>query len=94
MSEKSAREKLKKPVPYKTLGVVYVFIAALIILVGYIVHLTNVVSFSIMMPDDVLEFAISHIDLYFIEYVMLGFLTGIFLVLGIFYLKKKPIESS
>jgi len=79
-------EKLKKPVNRKSLGVVYLFIAFLIILVGYIAHLTNVVGFSIMMPDDVLEFAISHIDLYFIEYITIGFFTGIFFILGLMYL--------
>lgn len=93
MSKKSPKENEKKPVPSTTLGVVFLFIAILIMLVGYIVHLTNLVSFSIMMPDDVLEFAISHIDLYCIEYITIGFFTGIFLVLGIVYLKK-PKESS
>ena len=88
MSEKSASEQLKKPVSRKALGVVFLFISFLVLLVGYVAHLTNTVGFSLQMPDDVLEFAISQIDLYFIEYIIIGFFTGIFLVFGILYLRR------
>jgi hypothetical protein len=90
----SLPKKARKPVGRKTLGVVYVFIALLIILVGYIAHLTNSVNFSLQMPDDVLEFAISQIDLYFIEYVIVGFFTGVFLVLGIAYIGQRRQDNA
>jgi len=83
----SYSEKSRKPVNRIALGVVYLIIAILVIAVGYIVHLTNTVGFALEMSDDILEFAMSQIDLYFIEYVAIGFFTGIFLVLGIAYLK-------
>lgn len=82
-------DKARKEVSNKVLGLVFLFIAVLILLVGYIAHLTNSVNFSIMMPDDILEFAISHIDLYFFEYTVIGFFTGLFLASGILYLRKK-----
>lgn len=85
----SVNDKTRKPVSSKTLGVVYILIAILMACVGYVTHLTNKVGFTLMMPDDVLEFAISKIDLYFIEYVIIGFFTGIFCVLGIMYLKRR-----
>jgi len=88
MTEKSRKEEMKKPVSSKALGVVYLFVAILIIIVGYIAHLTNTVGFALMMPDDVLEFAISHIDLYFIEYITIGFFTGIFFILGLMLLRR------
>lgn len=86
--KESVSNKARKPVSNKALGVVFLLIAILIFFVGYIAHLTNTVGFSIMMPDDVLEFAISQIDLYFIEYIIIGFFTGIFAILGLVYLKR------
>lgn len=84
MSE-SVGDKVRKPVNKKALGVVYLLIALLVISVGYIAHITQTTVFDISNSDRIFE----QLDLFFVEYVLIGFFSGMFLVLGIAYLKQE-----
>lgn len=87
MSRKVVSNKMKEPVDLRRLGGIYIFIAILILIVGYIAHLTNTLLVN---PNLTYETLLSRIDLYFFEYVMIGFFTGLFVMLGLVYLRKKP----
>ena len=86
LSDESLSDKAQKQVSNKGLGVIYLFIAFLVILVGYIAHLTQTLMIC---PDVTYEWLMLQMDLYFFEYVIIGFFTGMFFVLGCLYLKKK-----
>lgn len=91
MSDESISDKLKKPVNNKALGAMYIFISFLILIVGYIAHITNTLMIN---PQITYETLLVRMDLYFLENVFIGFFIGIFLILGMVYLKKKPVENN
>lgn len=92
-TEESIGDKARKPVSYKALGVVYLMIAILCLAVGYIAHVSQTVFLSLEVPMIISTW---QLDMMFIEYVFVGLFTGIFFVLGIYYLmrsSKKPAET-
>lgn len=89
--EESLSEKAKKPVSHKAVGMVYLMIAILCLAVGYIAHISQTVFLSLEVP---MQIATWQLDLMFFEYVIVGLFTGIFFVLGIYYIRspEKPAE--
>ena len=78
-------EKLRQPISNKAIGVIYMFISILVLLVGYIAHLSQTLVIN---PESAYEMIVKQLDIFFIEYVFVGFFAGMFVVAGFYYLRR------
>jgi uncharacterized membrane protein len=89
MTEKAERE-MRKQTSTRTTGAVFLLLAVLIFVIGLLVHYAQVGSLPV---QEIISVQVSQIHLLFAEYVAVGFFAGMFLVVGITYIRSKDGEK-
>jgi uncharacterized membrane protein len=94
MSERMKKQfegkKLKQETNPKLTGAISILVAVLIFALGFLVHYIQIGS----LPNDaVVDLLVAQLNMKFATDFLVGFLTGIGAVVGIYYLMQKPKET-
>lgn len=94
MSERMKKQfegkKLKQETSPKLTGSVFLLLAVLIFAIGFMVHYIQIGS----LPNDaVVDLLVAQLNIKFATDLLVGFFTGIFSVIGGYYLMQKPKET-
>jgi hypothetical protein len=94
MSERMKKQfegkTLKQETSPKLTGSVFLLLALLISAIGFLVHYVQIGS----LPNDtVVDLLVAQLNIKMATDFSVGFFTGIFAVLGIYYLRQKPKET-
>lgn len=82
----NAEKEMKKETSPRTTGAVFLLLAVLIFAIGLMVNYAQVGSLPV---QTVISVQVSQINLLFVEYVTVGFFTGVFGVVGINLIRQK-----
>lgn len=88
-AKESVGEQLRQPVATRTTGAVFILVALLIIAVTVIAHMAQTVVFDIRTDEIIFH----QLDIYFMEYFTAGSLFGVFIILGISFIRSKKAKT-
>lgn len=77
---------LKKEASNRTLGAVFLLVTVLVIVIGTMVHFAQIGGLP---ADQTMTVLVAQLNMKFLTDVLVGFFTGMFLLLGIYYLRLK-----
>lgn len=90
MKEEFKGEKLKQETSPKLTGAIFLLLAVLVFAIGVMVHYVQVGG----LPNDaVMDVLVAQLNIKFATDFFIGFFTGIFAIVGIYYLRQKPKET-
>lgn len=90
MKEEFQGKTLKQETSPKLTGAIFVLLAVLVFVIGFMVHYVQIGG----LPNDaIVNVLVAQINLKFAEDIAVGFFTGCFVVIGGYYLEQKPKET-
>lgn len=90
MTKEFEGKKLKQETSPKLTGAVFILLAVLIFAIGFMVHYIQIGG----LPNDaVVDVLIAQLNMKFATDFLVGFFTGIFVIVGIYYVRQKPKET-